>query len=260
MWDFFKGLKLNTILIVVSAVLLVFLLRQCNRTSNLKSEAKIAEMNQAALLDSVTSYKSKNGTLVFEKSTLIASKNDLKDLNKELYDEVKNLKKNPKVIFKERVEVRHDTVKVPTSVVTYPDGSIGLKWKHDTTYSVGNFQRLAGETKFKYLGDSLNVLGTSINENVFGISLVTGLTKGKDTYEIFVKSDYPGFTVTNIDGAIIDKDMVTSNESALVFGPHVGYGIMFGENGTFRHGVEVGIGLTYNLNKPIKKIFRPFGL
>ena len=53
--------------------------------------------------------------------------------------------------------------------------------------------------------------------------------------------------------------MITSNESAIVIGPYIGYGIVF-SNGTVGYGVEVGLGITYSLNKPIKKLFSPFGL
>lgn len=259
MLDILKKINLNTILMIAIIIIVLLYLKQCGSISNLKDENKISKMNQIALLDSVTTYKDKTGVLVYEKSILIASKGELKDLNKELYDDIKNLKNNPKIVFKEKIIVKHDTIKIPTTVVKYPDGSIGLNWNYDSTFSSGNFQKLAGETRFRYEKDSLNVLGTSINENSFGMSFITGLTKGKDTYEIFIKSDYPGFTVTNIEGAIIDKKMISTNESSFVIGPSIGYGIVF-TGGAVKYGVTAGVSLTYNLNKPIKKLFRPFGL
>lgn len=256
----FKKINLNTILIIALVIVAILYLKQCNTTSNLKGDIKIANMNRIAMLDSVTTYKDKNGSLVYEKSTLIASKKELKDLNNDLYKDIKSLKNNPKIVIKERIVVEHDTIKVPTTVSKYPDGSIGLNWKYDSTFSAGNFQKLSGETKFKYVDDSLNILGTSINQNTFGMSFVTGLTKGKDSYEIFIKSDYPGFSVSSIEGAIIDKSMIESDESAFVVGPSIGYGILFGSNGNINHGINVGFNVTYSLNKKIKKIFRPFGL
>ena len=113
---------------------------------------------------------------------------------------------------------------------------------------------------FDFNNDVISNPYTSINTNTFGMSLVTGLKEGKDNYEIFIKSDYPGFTVTNIQGAIIDKSMVQSNESAVVIGPSLGYGVVFNPGGTVSHGVTVGVTATYNLNKTIKKLFSPFGL
>ena len=255
-----QKINLNTILMIGIVVLIAMYLLQCNGKSNLKDELKISKMNQIALGDSITTYKSKNGTLVYEKSILIASKKDLKDLNKDLYDEIKDLKKKPKIIFKEKIVVKHDTTKLETKIVRYPDGSIGLKWDRDTTFSDGNFQKLAGETKFKL--DTTGIpsdINTTLDINEFGISFTTGLTEGDDTYEIFIKSNYPGFTVTDIQGAIIDKNMITSDESSFVFGPSIGPGLVFNGNGVHA-GVIVGATVTWNLNKKIKKMFRPFGL
>ncbi len=101
---------------------------------------------------------------------------------------------------------------------------------------------------------------TILDQNEFGISLTTGLTADPKGYRIFVKSDYPGFSVTNLEGAIIDKKMVKSNESSFVIGPSIGYGIIFAPGGTVNHGVILGVAASYNLNKPIKKLFRPIGL
>ena len=217
-------------------------------------------MNQLALSDSVTTYRDKSGDLTFEKSTLIASKNELKNLNRELYDEVKDLKDNPKIVIKTEVKIIHDTVEVETKTILYADGSIGLNWNRDTTFSVGNFQSLSGETRFKLDSNKVTNVNTTLTKNTFGMSFITGLKEGKDSYEIFIKSDYPGFSATDIQGSIIDKKMIQSNESSFVFGPSIGYGLVLNPSGNASHGFMFGVTATYNLNKPIKKLFRPFGL
>jgi hypothetical protein len=99
-----------------------------------------------------------------------------------------------------------------------------------------------------------------INSNEIGMSFITGIKDGKDHYEIFIKSDYPGLTVTDIQGSILDKKMIQSNESAVVFGPSIGYGAVLSPNGTFGHGFTVGFNATYNLNRHIKKLFKPYRL
>jgi hypothetical protein len=216
-------------------------------------------MNQAALLDSVTTYEKKNGSLVHEKSALIASKKELKDINKELYDEVKYLKDNPKIVYLIKTRIVHDTIEVETFVTKIDSNTFKLDWEYDSTFSVGNYQKMAGTTVFDFDNGTVSNALTSINTNTFGLKLTTGLKEGKDNYEIFITSDYPGFIATDIQGAIIDKKMVQSNESAVVIGPSIGYGIVFG-GGTVSYGVTVGFNVTYNLNKPIKKLFSPFGL
>ena len=234
-------------------------LKQCNSTANVKDDLKIANMNQAALLDTVTSYESRNGDLVFEKSSLIASKKELKELNSDLYDDIKDLKDNPKIVIKILTKFIHDTVEVETSTIRYADGTIGLKWERDTTFSIGNYQTLHGETRFKLDSNNVTDVTTTLNTNEFGMSFVTGLKEGKDNYEIFITSDYPGFVASDIQGAIIDKKMIQSDESSWVVGPYVGYGLVF-SNGSVGYGVQVGVGVTYNMNKKIKKLFRPYGL
>lgn len=257
-----KKINLNTILMIAIVIIAILWLRQCNRTSNLKDDLRIANMNQAALQDSVTTYRTRSGDLVFEKDALIASAKELKDLNKELADEVKDLKNNPKIVIKTVTKVVHDTTYLTNTIIKYPDGTTGLIWKHDTTFTADgfNYQKLSGESRFILTKDSIFDRGTTLFTNEFGMSFTTGLNAGKDSYEIFIKSDYPGFTATKIDGAIIDKKMIISNESPVVFGPSLGYGITFTPSGTVNHGFIIGLTATYNLNKPIKKLFRPYGL
>lgn len=257
-----KNLNINTILNVVLVIVILLYLKQCNTTSNLSDDLKISKMNQIALNDSIRSYEIKNGSLVYQKQILIASKKELKDLNLDLSKELKGIKNNPKIIIKKEISIVHDTLKVPTYIVKYTDGNTGLTWKTDTTYSEGNYQTLSGETRFKLdsAGHIINSPVTYINENKIGISLTTGLVSDKEGYKIFIKSDYPGFTPTKIEGAIIDKKMIISNESPVVFGPSIGYGLVFASGGQVRHGLSLGFMATYNLNKPIKKLFRPHGL
>ena len=255
-----KKLPLNTILMIIIIVLALLYLKQCNRSSNLNSDLKIANMNQQVMNDSITTYRDKAGDLTYEKGILIASEKELKTLNEELYNEVKDLVDNPKIVIKERIVIKEVPFAVPTYITQYPNGNTGLNWQRDTTYSLGNYQNLAGETIFTF--DSLGIHNpvTFINANEIGISFTTGIKEGKDHYEIFIKSDYPGFVVTDIQGSILDKKMVTSNESSVVFGPSIGYGVVFNPSGNISHGFTVGVSATFNLNKYIKKLFKPYRL
>lgn len=255
-----KKLPLNAILMLVIVVLLLLYLRQCNRSSNLDSDLTIANMNQQVLNDSITTYRDKAGSLTYEKGILISSEKELKDLNKELYDEVKDLTDNPKIVIKESVVTKEVPFEVPTYINVYLDGSTGLAWIRDTTYSEGNYQKIGGETRFTY--DSLGIHNpfTIIDSNEIGMSFITGIKEGKDHYEIFIKSDYPGFIVTDIQGSILDKKMIQQKESPVVFGPSIGYGIVFNPDGKFSHGFAVGFTATYNLNRHIKKAFNKYKL
>ena len=89
-----------------------------------------------------------------------------------------------------------------------------------------------------------------------GLTLKTGINKVDGIYKIFVESEHPDFKIIKIDGAILDKDMVLSDESSWVVGPNLGYGLQVQSNGVLSHGVTIGMGVTYNFNKNIKKIFK----
>ena len=252
-------INLNTILIGGLIVFALLYLERCGRVSSLKDEVKIGNMNQKVFSDSIRNYKNTNGKLVYQRGILIASKKELKQLNSNLYKEIKDLKDNPKVIYQTEVVIKRDTTPIRTIVEAIDSDSYMFAWKYDTTYSKGNFQKISGSTLFDIDSIGPNNVQTKIEENSFGLSLTTGLVEGKETYEIFVKSNYPGFEVTSIEGSIIDKKMIRSNESQWVIGPQFGYGITL-SNGSVRYGPTIGFGVTYNLNKNIKKVFRPFGL
>ena len=86
------------------------------------------------------------------------------------------------------------------------------------------------------------------------MSFTTGITESNDDeIEIFIKSDYPGFTPSDIQGAVIDprKSEVISKyfpPKRWGISPYVGYGI-YGDlqKGTFGHGINIGIGITYDI-------------
>lgn len=252
-------INLNTILVGGLIVFALLYLERCGRVGSLKDEVKIGEMNQRVLSDSVRNYKDKSDDLVYQRGILIASKKELKQLNSNLYKEIKDLKDNPKVIYKTEIVIKRDTTPIETIVEVVDSDSYKFQSEYDTTYSEGNFQKIKISTLFDIDSTGPNNIQTKIEENSFGMSLITGLVEGKDNYEIFVKSNYPGFEVTSIEGSIIDKKMIQSNESQWVIGPQFGYGITL-NGGSVLYGPTLGIGVTYNLNKNIKKVFRPFGL
>ena len=120
-----------------------------------------------------------------------------------------------------------------------------------------NYYKLIGETTF-----SINDSGSVINPNSrvilsdIGMSITTALIKEDGNYKILATSNYPGFRISDIQGAIIDKKMITTDESSVVLGPAVGYGIVLTNNGLIHHGFTVGFNLTYNFNKKLKGIFK----
>jgi hypothetical protein len=91
-----------------------------------------------------------------------------------------------------------------------------------------------------------------------GFSFVTGLREKDKALEIFVTPKYPGMTVTQIEGAVIDpyksdvlKKMFPNKKFSL--GPYVGVGVGAGVglNGKpiFGPVFNIGVGLQYSIIK-----------
>ena len=255
----YKKLKLNQILMIGFVIVLLLFLRQCSVTDGLKDDLLIAGQNEKALNDSVRVTTNKLGEQIFLKNTFIADGKKLKELNAELYKEVKNLKGDVKIITTANTEIKSDPIYLTNTITKYADGVVNIGWKYDSIFSKGNYRKLAGISKIQY--DSTNVLdkGTTITQDEIGISVTTGLVKLDGSYQIFVKSNYPGMTISDIQGSILDKNMIQSDESSWVFGPYVGVGVGVDPvNKTIGPNVSFGLGITYNLNKKIKRLFKPF--
>jgi hypothetical protein len=254
-----RNIKLNHILMAGFVIMLLLFLRQCSVSDGLKDELMIAGQNEKALHDSVRVTTNKLGEQVFLKNTFIADGKKLKELNADLYREVKNLKGDVKMITTANAGIKSDPIYLTNTITKYADGIVDIGWKYDTIFSKGNYRKLAGISKIQY--DSTNVLdkGTTITTDEIGISVTTGLVKLDGSYQIFVKSNYPGMSISDIQGSILDKDMIQSDESSWVFGPYLGVGVGVDPmNRTVGPNVSIGLGITYNLNKKIKRLFKPF--
>lgn len=257
MTNYLKDPKTQRNLLLIAVVVLIFCLRSCGPS---KGELNTMNQNLFALNDTLRSYKTKTGQLIYEKGALIADKSSLEKYNKALSDEIKNLKDHPVVVIKPEIRI----VEVPKYIPVYikdstknEDGSItrSLEWAYDTTYSEGNFRKLKGD--FRATVDSNLNLSTTpmhINRDEFGMSLTTGLTENKKgLLEIFVTSKYPGFSVTNLDGALIDpaKSKVLKKyfpPKRWAVGVFAGYGICYDPtNLQISRGIQLGVGIQYNL-------------
>jgi hypothetical protein len=258
--NFFQNIKLQRNLLITILILIgLMYFRSC---STISSNENTYRQNIAALQDSIRTYTTKNGELVFEKMALISENGNLKSLNSDLAKEIQYLKDNPIVVVKTVIEVKEVPVKIPV----YPDGegnwnegksvfTQNFKWSNQQNFSEGNWRKLSGS--FSIAVDttfSLRSSKMSIDTSEFGMSLTTGLTENSDGFlEIFVKSNYPGFSVTRLDGALIEpaKSQVLKKyfpPKRWALGAYSGYGIYIDPtNMRSGAGLQFGVGLQYNI-------------
>ena len=219
MWQrFLTYLKTNKIVeiligIVLLGIVIVISLRNSN--NELKKRIEVAEQNLKVQNDSIRiTYdkigKEQTNKLAYLTDNLI----DLKKLNVDLAKAVSDIKSGKvSTIIQGQVQI----VEKPVPFIVHGellDSNVLAHFNYDTIYSLGNFRKLSGFTKYNLK----NGITTGQKEqDEFGIKFTTGivnLDKGKP--EIFLKSDYPGFKVTQLDGAVLDPNLFKVNKTSLI--------------------------------------------
>lgn len=252
-YDYLKTPKGQRNVLLVFIVFLIIFFRSCN---NSKINNFKYEQNISALTDSIRSYKSKNGVLIYEKKSLISDK-------KELGKKLKYLKDNPIVVVQYETIIEHDTTEIPVYVdnggIVWGEDSIYKKipanWSKDTIYNQNNYRKLAGDFIISIdTSSNVKIENFLVTKDVMAMSFKTGITENKNNeLEIFIQSDYPGFKPTMIEGSIIDPTQSKVIKKffppkRLGIGVYGGYGMYIDPNKfSFGSGLTFGLGISYNL-------------
>lgn len=205
--DLLKGNKITTIAICVVLALGLMQWDSCNRNSRLKKQLEVAEHNIAAANDTIRLERNKNGDTMAVKLAFLTDKlSNLEKLNKDLYAEVKNIKGKVSTVIKGDVQIKEIEKPVPFLVKgDLVDSMVTAMFRFDTVYSSGNYRKLGGFTQYNLRNGQSN---GSLTESEVGMRFTTGirnLDKGKP--EIFLQSNYPGFKVTALEGAVLDPKL-----------------------------------------------------
>lgn len=253
----------RNVLIVIILLLICGLGYFQIKNSDMKRDLAISQQNTLALSDTVRAEQNKNKELEFSKGILVSKSKDLDKLSKSLSDELE--KEKGKVsqlqivvatMGNKNADGTHDTIEVKNTVYKYANGNYGLQWGDTTQYDSLNFRQIAGVSDFKLTradsnGYDVVGLNTKITNDQIGFNIVTGLRDKDGVVEIFIRSDYPNFSVTQMEGAIIDPNKHPvmkkfTRQKKISVGPYVGYGLNL-SNGTIGYGVNLGFGVQYNL-------------
>lgn len=222
--------------IIVTIIVILLLLKQCEEIKALKAQRDVSELNQIALKDTIRTERTDFGNERFLKNSLLTSNDDLRSLNSDLADEVKKLKGKVLVVTKLVTVIKTDTHYVNNKLNSYASNKYGLSWKYDTTFSVNNYRKLSGESFFRIdtTNNSVVPLNTRLDKDEIGISMVTGIREKNNNLEIFIEPRYPNMKVTDIQGAIIDpqksdvlKKMFPVKKWSV--GPYLGVGVSVGK-------------------------------
>lgn len=208
------------------------------------TQLALAEQNYAALSDSTRMVTNKAGELEAERLSLIVDRDRLKSLNARLYAEMEKENGNVKYIQRTEVRIVHDTLSIPHTITRENDSTYALRWDHEKSDS-GWYRKISGTSRFGVRGDSLFGGNTTIDNDILGLTLVTGLREKDDKIEIFARTTYPDARI-NIEGAIIDPENSPlfdkfRKSKRFSIGPNISCSV--GTDGIVRG--TVGIGLQY---------------
>ena len=258
----------NTLLLIVFFIAACLFLRQCNLADKYQREKVQTEQNASYLKDSLIITKNKVGELEYTRSIFATDLKDLKDQNKNLYQEVKNQYGLVVYISKITGNLR-DSISILAGKVgsgnvgtgTNPDGSKYIDFSNDTTYSPGNDRHIAGKVDFRMNKDTVDKRTIKVNllsQQRFTVS--TGLEQDKDSklLKIFVNPGSPNMSISSVDGALIDpqkSELIQSyfKPKRFTCGPQLGVGLTTG----LKPAIYVGFGIQYNLYwKDVKNLFK----
>ncbi|MCK9574563.1 MAG: hypothetical protein WC979_01515 [Candidatus Pacearchaeota archaeon] len=266
----------KTALLVVIFIMSIFIFKGCGQNSQDKEITRLKQ-NITAQHDSIIVERNKAKEIEYKRGVLAAENGNLKTLNKGLSDEVNKEKGKVIYITKLNAALKDSIAKLNNTtnpgavdVTVNKDGTQTVTFNYDKIYSKGNEHIISGSIDVGFLQDStvnvqiikgnktFNVKLPVIDKNAVNVAvedeihvaIVTGLERDKkdNTLRIFVRSDYPGFVISELEGAIIDpqKDPLIKSyfpRKRFVVGPQIGFGISTG----FNPSVFIGIGLTYKI-------------
>lgn len=239
----------NQILLIVIMILIALLgMKQCKIDK--------LQQNNGIYKDSVMVLKNKNGELYSQNDALVLTKKQLLEQNKELANEAKKLKENPIIITKVVTKVVYKDTLLNSDLLSYfdKDGTkiFLVKWQKDTSFTQFDGFKIAGNTYLK-IDSNLNSTFYKSSLDSFNLStkLYLSLTDSEDDnlLHINARSDFPGLSFSNLDGALIDPK---KSKTLKKFFPPKRYGlsIFIGYGLSTKNIVFspiIGCGLTYSI-------------
>lgn len=255
---YLKDSRLQRVLLLGCAILcFVLLLRQCEKTKESEASAK---QNFEALKGDLIVIKDKLGNPVTESAAFVASIDELKKLNLNLYNEIKNMKGDIKSLAEFNIAYI-DTVKHKLKDTIIFNNSMkvaGYDYISRWIYQ-GNqgslYTEFEGESHYSFdtVAFKLHSEGSVLNKSCIKLDLISGIEKSSDgIYRTFVKPKLPTEGLSfNIESAIVDKSTFgIETKDRWAFGPVVSIGVggpvtQFKIFDTFNW--QLGFGLTYNL-------------
>lgn len=264
--NFWKDNKWKVIITGIIFILLLICAMMYTRIQNLEHQLNISEQNIIAVNDSIKYERQKNGELQASIASYIAAEKELKNLNKDLYDKIKQQEGKVISLNNTIVQLVQDTtllrrylVEKETlldSILQIDEGLYLARWGMTYSYDSTNFDIFTGSTYIKVTNMyplELAHINSEITSRITQIDLTWGQKIEDGALRIFIQSGYPGFTVAQMEGVLIDpstnpffKDIMKPKRWFSGFS--VGVGASAGFNlTTGKWGLVIGPSVQYNI-------------
>lgn len=185
------------------------------------SKVNILEHNINAYKDTVEQVTLKNNELLISKNSLILLESELREELDISKNELKELKQqlNSKVAYIAKLE---SNINIKDTIYLFKD----------TMYTNNNIITKKFLVSDEWLSANAVVEGHTIEDSKLSITSLNiplpvsvGLT---DDYTFFVKTPNPYVTITNINGAVVNKSQLAKREKHFHHGIYLGFGINYG--------------------------------
>jgi hypothetical protein len=255
LWNYIKSDSrvVYWIIILILIIVLIFTSKSCQ---NAKFESEIAKQNIVALQDTLRVEKNKNGENQYLKLSLLSNIDDLKNLNKSLYEEVQKIDGKVLAMSKTIVTIKGTLENVPQdrtsdSPITLKNDTLTANYKYQDSGKTWN-RSIVGKSVLlmKNVTDSTYAqpLYDVLSEDRMNLTVFASIRKREsdDMYEYVLRTDYPNAKLDVegfIDPKMFNNDLSSKTEDKWIIGPYVGVGVI--NNLSFTP--TFGIGLTYKI-------------
>jgi len=264
LWTFLNS---RLFVLLLLAVIGFYIWKQISIISDYESDSIKDKQNIEALQDSLREERNRIGDYSASIAAFIASEQELKKLNMELYDALqaergKVISLNQTIIklIQDSVQLKDYISSLETridNITQITDSTFVAPWRLVYRYDEVNFDLFDGRTTIgiNKLGDFINFnhLDTRIEYRESQISLIWGQKVENGFLRVFVTSSHPALTVASLSGVLIDpndsdlfRDLMRKQKwfsgFSIGIGLHTGYDLI-----SRKPALIVGPSINYNI-------------
>lgn len=215
-WNFLNS---KVFLYILVGLVIMFFIGTLSQNSNLKDDIERHNQNIIAMNDTISEERQKNGDLQVSIDGYVAEGDELKKINKDLYDKVENQEGKVITLSNAIFFLKQDTAelrKALKNAINKPaikenDSLYHLGWVLPYQYDSLNYDIFTGNTSVILSGDEslikkISVINhsTEIIKRESQIDLTFGQKEEDGRIRVFAQSKYPGFTAKSLKGVYVD--------------------------------------------------------